>query len=224
MTPLTVAHQPTLSMEFFRQAYWSGLQFPSPRDLSEPETEPGSPALQADSLPQSFWFRGPGGGGKNLHLQQGLEIQCCWHRDHTWRQALSLTHVALSGCGIRAVLIHHTQALASDRALCVGMPGQHKREMLTSWLQGHGPTFSLSFCPGSSGQQTRPPSPSSCHSDVLSARRASTPAREPGKLSSPDFLCSAPKRASSAPGHPPPCSEVPLSRASITIFCHLDPF
>ena len=52
--------------------------------------------------------------------------QCCRHREHAWRQALSLIHVALSGRGIRAVLIHHTQALASDRALCVGMPGQHQ--------------------------------------------------------------------------------------------------
>ena len=30
---------------------WSGLPFPSPGDLPDPEIEPGSPALQADSLP-----------------------------------------------------------------------------------------------------------------------------------------------------------------------------
>ena len=35
---------------FYRQAYWSGLPFPSPGDLSNPGIEPGSPALQADSL------------------------------------------------------------------------------------------------------------------------------------------------------------------------------
>ena len=28
--------------------YWSGLPFPSPRDLPEPGIKPGSPALQAD--------------------------------------------------------------------------------------------------------------------------------------------------------------------------------
>ena len=33
-----------------RQENWSGLSFPSPRDLPNPGTEPGSPALQADSL------------------------------------------------------------------------------------------------------------------------------------------------------------------------------
>ena len=47
----TVAHQAPLSMEFSRQEYWSGLPCPSPGDLSDPEIEPGSPALQADSLP-----------------------------------------------------------------------------------------------------------------------------------------------------------------------------
>ena len=38
-------------MEFSRQEYWSGLPFPSPGDLPEAGIEPGSPALQADSLP-----------------------------------------------------------------------------------------------------------------------------------------------------------------------------
>ena len=38
-------------MEFSRQEYWSGLPFPSPGDLPNPEIEPRSPALQIDSLP-----------------------------------------------------------------------------------------------------------------------------------------------------------------------------
>ena len=44
------AHQAPLSTGFFRQEYWSGLPFPSPGDLPDPGIEPGSPALQADSL------------------------------------------------------------------------------------------------------------------------------------------------------------------------------
>ena len=44
-------NQAPLSMEFSRQKYWSGLPFPSPGDLSDPGIEPGSPTLQADSLP-----------------------------------------------------------------------------------------------------------------------------------------------------------------------------
>ena len=39
------------SLGFSRQEYWSGLPFPSPGDLPDPEIEPMSPALQADSLP-----------------------------------------------------------------------------------------------------------------------------------------------------------------------------
>ena len=40
-----VARQASLSMGFFRQEYWSGLPFPSPWNLPNPGTEPGSPAL-----------------------------------------------------------------------------------------------------------------------------------------------------------------------------------
>ena len=47
----TVAHQVPLSIEFIRQEYCSGMSCPSPGDLPDPEIKPGSPALQADSLP-----------------------------------------------------------------------------------------------------------------------------------------------------------------------------
>ena len=50
MTTQTVAHQAPLSMGLSRQEYWSGLPFPSPGDLRDPGIEPGSPALQEDSL------------------------------------------------------------------------------------------------------------------------------------------------------------------------------
>ena len=36
---------------FSRQEYWSGLQYSPPEDLPNPGTEPGSPALQVNSLP-----------------------------------------------------------------------------------------------------------------------------------------------------------------------------
>ena len=38
-------------MEVSRQEYWRGLPFSSPEDLPDPGIEPGSPPLQADSLP-----------------------------------------------------------------------------------------------------------------------------------------------------------------------------
>ena len=50
LTPQTVACQAPLSMEFFRQEYWSGLPFSSPGDLPYPGIESRSPTLQADSL------------------------------------------------------------------------------------------------------------------------------------------------------------------------------
>ena len=54
MTTWTVAHKDPLSMEFSRQEYWSGLPFPTPRDLSDPGIELVSPALWILYLP-SLW-------------------------------------------------------------------------------------------------------------------------------------------------------------------------
>ena len=48
VTPWTVAPQAPPSMEFSRQEYWSGLPFPSPGDLPDPGTEPGSDALPSE--------------------------------------------------------------------------------------------------------------------------------------------------------------------------------
>ena len=48
---LYVAQQAPLFMGFSRQEYWSGQPFLSPGDIPDLRIEPGSPALQADSLP-----------------------------------------------------------------------------------------------------------------------------------------------------------------------------
>ena len=52
--PWAVDYQAPQSMEFSRQEYWSGLPFPSPGDLPNPGIKPGSPALQADTLPSEL--------------------------------------------------------------------------------------------------------------------------------------------------------------------------
>ena len=49
-TPWTVAYQAPPSMEFSGQEYWSGLPFPSPRDLPNPGIEPVSPVLDRKSV------------------------------------------------------------------------------------------------------------------------------------------------------------------------------
>ena len=43
----TVAHQAPMSVEFFRQEYWSGLLFPTPGDLLDPGIKPASLASPA---------------------------------------------------------------------------------------------------------------------------------------------------------------------------------
>ena len=45
-----VTRQAHLSVGFSRQEYWSALPFLSPGDLPDPGSEPGSPALEGDSV------------------------------------------------------------------------------------------------------------------------------------------------------------------------------
>jgi len=52
-TPWTVACQTPLSMKFSRQEYWSGLPFPAPGDLPNPEVEPAS--LESPALAGRFF-------------------------------------------------------------------------------------------------------------------------------------------------------------------------
>ena len=86
MTSWTVVRQASLYMGYSRQEYWSGLPFSSPEDLPNPGIEPGSPALQADSLPTEL-------SGKpkyvfNRHMNdkgnQGLVTDLCFtsERNH----------------------------------------------------------------------------------------------------------------------------------------------
>ena len=72
MTPWTVACQAPLSLEFFRQEYWSGLPIPSPGDLPDPRIELSSPALHADSFPSE-----PQGKPlKNMEVPQETIVKC----------------------------------------------------------------------------------------------------------------------------------------------------
>ena len=50
MTPWTIAPPGHLSMGLPRQGYWSGLPFPSPEVLPNPEIEPGCATLRTDFL------------------------------------------------------------------------------------------------------------------------------------------------------------------------------
>ena len=76
-TPWTVAHQAPLSVEFSRQESWSGLPFLSPGDLPKPAIKPGSPPLQADSLPSEL-------PGKPKMQVPNSQIQCTFHYIHSF--------------------------------------------------------------------------------------------------------------------------------------------
>ena len=59
VTPRMVASQVPLSMGFPRREYWSGLPFPTLRDLSDPGIESASPVSPA--LPGRFFTSAPPG-------------------------------------------------------------------------------------------------------------------------------------------------------------------
>ena len=61
VTPWTIAHQARLSMGFPRQEYWSGLPFPPPGDLPDPEMKLVSPALAGRFFTTESWGGMQGG-------------------------------------------------------------------------------------------------------------------------------------------------------------------
>ena len=69
-------------MKFSRQKYYNGLPFLSPGDLPNPEMEPGSPALQADSLLSdqgSPELHGPGlKCQRGITLYRKVPLPCTW--------------------------------------------------------------------------------------------------------------------------------------------------
>ena len=70
-TPWTVAHQASLSIEFSRQEYWSGLPFPPPGYLPNPGMEPAS--LEFRALAGRFFTTAP--SGKPLERETGQLIR-----------------------------------------------------------------------------------------------------------------------------------------------------
>ena len=75
-TPWTVAAGLLCPWEFSRQEYWSSLPWPPPGDFPNPEIEPRSPTLQADSLPSQ-----PSGKPihTHTHMYRLMHISTCTH-------------------------------------------------------------------------------------------------------------------------------------------------
>ena len=97
VTPWTVAYQAPLSMRFSRQECWSRLPFPSPGDLPNPGTEPGSPTLKgrcftiwATREVLNLWYNyfgrlesgKEGGDGVDAYLQQKVHRKFVLLRNH----------------------------------------------------------------------------------------------------------------------------------------------
>ena len=78
VTPWTAARQAPLSMAFSRQEYWSGLPFPSPVDLLDPEIKSIFPAFAGGF----FTIEPPGkpklSGYKSL-IYKTLSRKHCFH-------------------------------------------------------------------------------------------------------------------------------------------------
>ena len=86
VTQWTVAHKAPPSVEFSRQEYWSGLPFPSAGHLPNPGIEPGSPTLQADTLPSEpknipLWSTQK----IKLNIQGRVKLTYCTSQDTTFQ-------------------------------------------------------------------------------------------------------------------------------------------
>ena len=71
---LWTIYQAPLSMRFSRQEYWSGLLFPSPGDLPDPEMEPTSPvspALAGRFFTINITWEDQNKAKKWYHMKQG---------------------------------------------------------------------------------------------------------------------------------------------------------
>ena len=74
------------------QEYWSGYPIPSPVDLPNPGIEPGSPALQVDSLPTKLWGK-PDHTPKCPHINDSVSwvttlLLVKWAHLYLWRSPI----------------------------------------------------------------------------------------------------------------------------------------
>ena len=74
-TPWIVAHLAPLSMELFRQEYWSGFPFPSAGDLPDPGSKPAS--LVSPALAGTFFSTTATWGALPLFAAAAKSLQSC---------------------------------------------------------------------------------------------------------------------------------------------------
>ena len=102
-TPWTVACQSSLSMGFPRQEYWSGLPFPSPEDLPNPEIEPKFPALAG----RFFTAEPPGKPLKTIVVHSLSRVQLFmtwWTAAHQASLSFTISQSLLRLMSIKSVM------------------------------------------------------------------------------------------------------------------------
>ena len=123
--PWTVACQAPSSVHWIHQArIRSGLPFPSPENLPDPGIEPGSPALQADSLPFELQERP---SPPFYQVTQFLWIAHAFQR-HTW----NVVKLLFCSCSFVSAA---AKSLQSCRTLCDPIDGSSPGSPVPGILQ-----------------------------------------------------------------------------------------
>ena len=126
-TPQTVARQAPPSIAFSRQECWIGLPYPSPGDISDQGTEPGSPTLQVDSF--FFFFF----SSTSLLLPTHLPPLSCTHAQSC--KPMDLSPPGSSVCGFfQARMLEGVAISFSMQVDSLLSEPQQK----PSWLKGNG--------------------------------------------------------------------------------------
>ena len=133
-TPWTVASQAPLSVGFSRQEYWSGLPFPSPRELPDPRIKPTSPAYP--ELSGSFFIiESP---GKPLLIIITYQVSLYW--EHSYILLIRKVIIFFLACLLPVYFVH--QSLHSMKAGTMDGLGHHFITahsiglIPTKWLSG----------------------------------------------------------------------------------------
>ena len=113
-------------MEFSRQEYWSGVPFPSPGDLPNPRTEPGSPTLQADALP----WEPPGNSSMLYTADNHSAVRCItiwcmadtsWNMGEPWKQ-----YARWKKSDIKDHILYTADDHSAVRCITIWVYGWHK--------------------------------------------------------------------------------------------------
>ena len=109
MTPWTLAHQALLSMGFSRQEYWSGLPWPPPGNLPDPEIGSHIPWVSCIGRQVLYHRRHP--GSPHTVCATATLTPCC-----AWACSVPSLTLAASACSACPITSGHQSASHSFRS------------------------------------------------------------------------------------------------------------